>query len=193
MKKHCIRISLLFLLILCVASCREKSGAPDTTNTTYSIDSASVFSDKAVPIAVDTSVFAILPYDTAAVRFSYYKFKDCKPINLTEKDLQDIERILVEVVNMYNAAYEENYKKNKDSGFSGDGIGIDLKNYRRQYVPVINRSGEKEVWINGFCTHFDSDWHKDILIVFDGGKCFFQLYINLSTQTCSDFNTNGIG
>lgn len=66
-----------------------------------------------------------------------------------------------------------------------------LENYKIQYVPFLNEKGEKEVWINGFCSSFDSDWRKDIIHVFDGGNCYFTIRLNLSTGKCISAGTNG--
>jgi hypothetical protein len=71
--------------------------------------------------------------------------------------------------------------------------GIDFKkyDYKRQYVSIINSIGEKEVWINCFCDSFYKDWKKQILHVDDGGNCFFNLKVNLSTKKCYDIFVNG--
>jgi hypothetical protein len=66
-----------------------------------------------------------------------------------------------------------------------------LSEYKRQYVAVINRQGQKEVWINFFCSYFDTDWKHHVLIVNDGGSCFFQLRINLSSRKARKLIPNG--
>ncbi len=197
MKKHCITISLLFLLILCIVSCREKSGTPDMANTVDSVTPA--FKKKAEPVVVDASLFVIFPYDSVSgVRFSYPNFVNCKPAKLTSGDLATIELLLTEYIGQYNAVHEEHYNNQKDTLPEGEALDInkfilDLKKYRRQYVPVINSKEQKEVWINCFCSYDNEDWHKKIVFVFDGGKCYFHLYINLSTRTYYGLNTNPIG
>ena len=67
-----------------------------------------------------------------------------------------------------------------------------LSVYRRQYVAIINDKGEKMVWINFFCSSFGDDWRRHVVVVFDGGACFFRLIINLSLRKVVDLKTNGI-
>jgi hypothetical protein len=72
---------------------------------------------------------------------------------------------------------------------------IKLKNYKRQYICGINRSGDKEVWVNCFCK---SDfqllkyWRSQTVVVMDGGECFFNLKINLTKKIRYDIMVNGI-
>ena len=63
--------------------------------------------------------------------------------------------------------------------------------YKFQYVAAINNNCEKEVWVNGFCKTWDTDWKKEILLVHDGGNCYFNLKFNLSTKECFEVAVNG--
>ena len=66
-----------------------------------------------------------------------------------------------------------------------------LSAYRRQYVAVINGKGQKEIWVNFFCATFNHDWKHHVVIVDDGGVCFFQLWINLTLKKAYDLIPNG--
>jgi hypothetical protein len=82
-------------------------------------------------------------------------------------------------------------QQNPHAKLNKDNFVINLKQYYRQYVPFLNEKGEKEVWVNCFCSSLDNDWRKDIIYVHDGGNCFFQLRVNLSKGTYHEFSVNG--
>ena len=127
-------------------------------------DTASI--DSLLHHGFDTTRFAIIRYDS-----TYYAvFKNDKPATFTVTDFLLTDSILNGVIIKNN---------------------IDIKRYKRQYVAVINNKGDKEIWINFFCNDWDKDWKKEIIIIKDGGDCFFYLKINLTTKTCYDFMING--
>jgi len=70
---------------------------------------------------------------------------------------------------------------------------MELTKYKFQYIPVITKSGEKQVWVNAFCTSHGIDWSKDIIGVDDGGNCYWNMIINLTKKTYHNFMVNGIG
>jgi hypothetical protein len=145
---------------------------------------------------MDTSTIAIIPFETSF----HWIFENCenfKPTSLSTDDLSTIEEILKECLAMYNAAMEKQFEdcKNKrpELVLEKKDFVIGIENYKRQYIPVINGCGEKEVWVNCFCDYFekDFDWKTKIVSVEDGGNCYFNLKINLSTGKYYDFMVNG--
>ena len=66
-----------------------------------------------------------------------------------------------------------------------------LNRYKRQYMPIINKYGEKEVWVNCFCEHWNWDLKTRPVEVRDGGNCFFNLKINLSKNIYYNLMING--
>ena len=56
---------------------------------------------------------------------------------------------------------------------------------------MVNNKGEKVIWINCFCNDCNKNWKKEIIIVKDGGDCYFNLKINLMTKKYYDFLING--
>ena len=106
----------------------------------------------------------------------YNIFKDANPTELSEVEISNLNRILEEAMSQYDL-----FKKKK----------IDLNNYKRQYIPVINKLGEKEVWVNCLCNQSNEIWKKEIIQVLDGGSCYFNLKINLSKNRYYDFVING--
>lgn len=58
-------------------------------------------------------------------------------------------------------------------------------------MAALNKKGEKEVWINCFCVDVRRDWKKQIVEVYDGGNCFFNLKINLNKSQYYELSVNG--
>jgi hypothetical protein len=70
------------------------------------------------------------------------------------------------------------------------------EDYDMQFVGAINENGEKIIWVNCFCkTHADSfkDWKTKLVMVKDGGNCFFNLKINIDKNSYTDVIVNGNG
>lgn len=131
-----------------------------------------------------------IPSDTI---FVIIPCRNCKQANLSNKDIVEIEKLLIKCIDDYC----EKLKK-----FNGVSLTIDIKKYRRQYVPSINDKGEKEVWINCFCSDKeknmkgeDANWKKDIIgeMVIDGGYCYFNFTVNLTTGKYTDLSAHSQG
>jgi transcriptional regulator of heat shock response len=141
---------------------------------------------------LDTLVVAILPFDTT----HYWVFKDSKPTELTNDDLQKIETILNKCINDYNPDQEKQFKeineKHPEYKLDKKNFTIDLSLYKRQYVAVLNSKGEKEVWVNCFCGEWSSNDRNRILHVEDGGNCYFNLKINLTRGEFYELIVNGV-
>ena len=80
--------------------------------------------------------------------------------------------------------------------------------YYFQYLPYQNESGEKFIAINAFCKqHFEDqlalleidgemvdlnlNWTENLIEVFDGGWCYWQMKVNLDTGEYFDLRFNG--
>ena len=90
-----------------------------------------------------------------------------------------------------NSETDKSFKERGESKYAHMYKIKKLKNYKIQFVPYLNEQGEKEVWINGFCSGSNSNWKKEIVWVMDGGNCYFQIRLNLTTGTCIEIGTNG--
>jgi len=148
---------------------------------------------------LDTSRYAILEFDKAN---NYYFDKDAKPTTLSNEDIVKIEDLIEKRVSEYNRIEKDSAisitkrlrKKKHDPNFTwkGDFIKTPSK-YYKQLMPIINSKGEKEVWVNCFCnTGENSDWKKSIVLMEDGGSCYFKLKINLTKGIVYNFMVNGI-
>lgn len=137
------------------------------------------------------SEIGILPYDSSY----YWVFKDVKNAELSTKELNEIEVLLKRCIDDYNAKAEEQYKNTKikypNSSLEKSQLILELNRYKRQYMAVINSDGEKVVWINCFCNTWNKDWKKEVIMVMDGGNCYFNLKINLTKQTHYEMRVNG--
>jgi hypothetical protein len=133
-----------------------------------------------------------LKFDTTKTAILELKYRlpwvfdsTCKSTKLTQKDLGVIEGFLIKSVNDFN---DWQVKNNLSNSWK-----IDLKSqdYKKQIIAVTNKKGEKEVWINCFCSDHHPDWKVDPVGVSDGGTCYFNFKINLTTNTYYDFRVNG--
>jgi len=138
--------------------------------------------------------YVILPFDTAV--FTSLP-PDCTQAALSNDDFANIDRVLSFCVNKYNRSqttvYKQIVKKLQDQDLNINDYVIDLKRYYRQYIVVYNKKGEKEVWVNCFCSIQSlHNWREKAVIVMGGGNCFFNVRINLTRKSFSDFMVNGL-
>ena len=142
-------------------------------------------------IKIDTTKITILPFDTT----QYLIFKNNKPADLTKVDLQKIEKILTNWINEYNPVQEKQFidinKRHPEYKLDKKNFIIDLTLYKRQYVATINSRGEKEIWVNCFCTTHNKNWKTERIIIKDGGNCYFSLKVNLTTGKYYELLVNG--
>jgi len=135
--------------------------------------------------------YVILKYNST----KHWFFKDSKAAELNLSEVKEIEMLLSKCINAYNSEqlkiFEKDTKEKIGYKISKSQYIIDLKRYDRQFVPVINKKGEKEIWVNCFCGTHSDDWKTNIVGVDDGGNCYFNLKINLTKKTYYDFGVNG--
>ena len=170
---------LTFILTIFLMSCGQSKTETENTEKQHN------------DYIIDTAMVAVLPFDTT----EYWVFKGSKPTDLTNDDLQKIETILNGCINNYNSEQEKKYNKinakNPEYKLDKKNFIIDLTRYKRQYEAVINSKEEKEVWVNCFCRTHNSNWKNEIVVVKDGGNCYFNLKINLTTGRYYDIMVNG--
>lgn len=128
---------------------------------------------------IDTSSTVIISIDS-----SNLTFPDSHHTGLSVDELKTIDSLLY----IFSA--------DNDGLFANDNLGhpkidISTQHYKKQLVPFITSKGEKKVWVNFFCSDSFIDWRREIVQVKDGGDCYFNLVINLSNSSYSDFSVNG--
>lgn len=120
-----------------------------------------------------------------------YGFKSWNP---TGSDLNLVEKILDKAI------------EDKEFDFLKCPIKKNFENYYRQYVPYINKNGERIIEINAFCEIFkippnpengitewtEMDWKNEYVMVSDGGNCYWQITINIDTKEFNNLMVNGI-
>ncbi|SEO96834.1 hypothetical protein SAMN05444671_3853 [Flavobacterium sp. CF108] len=76
----------------------------------------------------------------------------------------------------------------------------ELKERYMQYLCYINDDGDKIVYINSFCkvpTIYHNgkekllDWQNEMIDIADGGSCYWNIKINISTQSYFELMING--
>jgi len=162
----------IFLSALTIASCGQTANRKQPNKVT----------DFATVQKVDTSLIAIIPFDHSR---DWLFDKSYTAATLSGSDIKVIETLLINCVTEYNRKLSDENKKY----FS---IDMDKEKYKRQYVAVTNKKGEKEVWINCLCQTHGDNWKTSLIMVDDGGSCFFNLKINLSKEKCYDLSVNGL-
>jgi hypothetical protein len=142
-------------------------------------------------VAQDTSRIAVFAFDPN----QHWMFKNCRPTDLTNSEIDSVEILLAKFIKDYNSIQDrklqELHKKHPDDKVQSSYYIIELSRYRRQYIATINSQGEKEVWINCFCGNLISDWRKRLVMVQDGGNCYFQIKVNITAKRCYEFMVNG--
>ena len=174
---------LIFIFLILISSC---NGNKKTDKI--------VSGEKTQPeFKLAKSDFVILTYQTKW----YWIFKNAKPTELTQSELIEIENILKTLVKENNEAQKtsliEHNKNYPDNQRTTSAYELKLDGFKRQYVPIINDKGQKEVWINFFCddTGAEEYWKTEIMIVDDGGNCYYNLKINLDTKEYYELRING--
>ncbi|WP_293313673.1 hypothetical protein [Pedobacter sp. UBA5917] len=131
-----------------------------------------------------------LPQDTSSIAVLTYqntnkKTKFPKNIKLSKSDFLIIEQQLSKCIAQHNREMKNRFKT--DSKF----FFINISDYKRQYIASIDAQGNRKVWVNCFCRTGRLDWKTQEISVSDGGKCFFNLMIDLDKKTYYQLIVNG--
>jgi hypothetical protein len=150
-------------MIMALTSCRTKDQADgQPARTNY-----------------DSTRTAVIPWN-----FDYpFDSLSYRPTTLSQRDIERVEDLLVETVADYNNSLSSGYEDHK--------IDLKTKDYKKQLIAVVNSKGEKEVWVNCFCDIDGDSWRQGIVMVSDGGPCFFNFKINLTTKEVYELMVNG--
>ena len=131
-------------------------------------------------IESDTLLYKILHLNNKEKNNEY------RASNLSKEEIIKVENLLIQSIEIWNIEKEKEFN-NDISNFENykNEVLINLKEYKRQYTPVINEKNEKEVLIYCACDGYFG-------LVQDGGKCYFKLTVNLTKMTYSQIRINGI-
>ena len=170
-------LKILGLFLACLCSCKNPKEISDSFTTSKQTETV----DPKIAILINTEYNNWLQ--------KKYGFERWNP---TDKDLILVEEILDIAIN------------NKEFDFLKKPIKKNIENYYRQYVPYINKNGEKIIKINAFCEILENppnpekgitewtemDWRNEYVIVDDGGYCYWQIKINIDTNQYIDLVTH---
>lgn len=137
------------------------------------------------------------PTDIKGKKFSGYIFNARHQVLLmgegnryspTEEDIILAEKLIVEKIEELNKSHV-----NQDHGCPI--IHKSLRRYVRQYVGIINKKGQKTIWINMLWKgkFSDSELKKDIITVLDGCSYYWRITVNLDEGLLYDLEINGHG
>ncbi|WP_345236648.1 hypothetical protein [Hymenobacter saemangeumensis] len=122
-------------------------------------------------------------------------FKNSQAVGLTKAEIMVVDSLLNKAINEHNQVQEEEFqdmtKAHPEIPFRKENYFISLPGYKRQLIAAVNSKGEKEVWVNCFCTN-NKKWRWQMVYVMDGGNCYFNLKINLAKKSWYDFMVNGL-
>ena len=114
---------------------------------------------KAGGSVIDSSRYVILKEDTSLQYFTP-----------TEKEL---EALFEKISKRVKSSKRRSYRGNR----------LKMKHYVLQVVPEIAKNGQRIIYVYGLC-HYGKvrvdDWREEVLILADGGSCFFYVEYNLS-------------
>ncbi len=104
----------------------------------------------------------------------------------TKQDILEAEKLSKNYLEKYNG--DDKYIKTSIAT-----ILSRLGQYKRQYVGLIEKNGNKTIWINYFYDNGSfSNWDKSLVFVLDGGNSFFNIKANLNKKQCYDLRINGV-
>lgn len=129
----------------------------------------------------DSANTAIIAWDRS---FNYpFDTINYNAATLTQEDIKRVDSLLISSVMDYNNSLTDGHEEYK--------IDLNGKNYKKQLIGAINSNGEKEIWVNCFCDSWVKSWKTEILVVDDGGPCYFNFKINMQTKKIYNFVVNG--
>lgn len=104
---------------------------------------------------------------------------------MNKGDFLIIDQQLSQCVAQYNREMKSHVKADSKSYL------INISDYKRQYIASIDAKGNRNVWVNCFCEYGGLNWKTQEISISDGGKCFFNLMVNLDNKTYYQLVVNG--
>jgi hypothetical protein len=161
-----MRLWILFFLITAFLACGGNKSIKLTSSNAGKMADA------------DTLLYSIIPYNQKNGNVT----NGAKAATLTGEEIKEIELLLEKAITEHNKINSAAHQRIDQPG-----------KYKKQFVPFTNAKGEKEVWVNCFCSDWGMNWRTEIIMVEDGGSCYFNLTINLTLKSSYGLIVNGIG
>ena len=108
--------------------------------------------------------------------------RNYKPYDPTLEDIQTAEEVLL-------ACYNKEV-----TGTENPFFGKKLEDYNRQFIGAEIEGGDKVILINCFCkaqSETLNKWKTELVLVADGGNCFFHVNVNLKRKAYYGLMVNG--
>ena len=137
----------------------------------------------------DTSILKLFDWDTSKYEFP----ENSDPLPLDQEDIAIADSILSVAVDSFNKDKSPGLYKSFDKRIPIDIFIIDLKKYKRQYLPYRDVNGQKIISIYAFCDKYSSWQTKVYSGRLYGGICYLQLKVNLSEKTFDYLKIGGYG
>ena len=143
---------------------------------------------------IDRSRYTVFPYDNTDNYVGRKFTTNSIKANLNEKEISALEPILDKCIKEYNAKQEQVYNDihQKYPDAKRENFMIDISRYKFQFIAATTPKGDKIIWVNCFCSNEDY-WEKQVVHDYDGGKCYFNLMIDLTKGFYYDFSVNANG
>ena len=84
----------------------------------------------------------------------------------------------------------EYLSQNADAFYRQPPVWQRLDEYQRQYIG-LERGGRRLIYGNFFCNNMDLNWLQDLVVVEDGGECYFQVEYDLESEVFTMLMVNG--
>lgn len=140
-------------------------------------------------LKIDTSKVAVLDYDPNNRKHKIV-FDNGINTEITNTDLKTIDVALEKIIAKQNIQQRKKFalmnQMFPEEKYKLEDFIIKKHNYKRQYIAVLNKNGEKEMLVNLFRSDVpgleDLNWKTTIVWAYGGGTMFFNFKINLTTN-----------
>jgi hypothetical protein len=124
--------------------------------------------------------FALLPASEIGLWSKYFApSSHAEGREPTLGDINDVEADLAQITALSNT--DSDPSRHIDSP----------RDYYRQYL-AVSMGGKRKIYVNALCTiDQDTNWRKRLIVVADGGKCFWHAMYDVSTRKFSELSVNG--
>ena len=184
---------LISVLTALLSSCGQTENSNQTSSASEIKNVDTVRNASTLLLFNDTSKFTILNKQSD-VAFAFRN--DYKIDTLKSSDLEFIETSILRLIDSFNV--EGKIRMDKRQRQLGPAVKIDrnyflidTSRYKFQIVAAVNDTNERIVWVNAFCDYNGKNWRTDIVATKDGGICYFNSSINLTTLHIIHFDVNG--
>jgi hypothetical protein len=172
------QVALIFFLTALVG-CNTPSSGSDSIEATQPATEVIVESPTAEEIS--SQDWMVIPKEKAEEKgFGSWLVEGDGFWTPSEEDILTLEKALPEFLS-----------QNPTGFFSQPPAWERLEEYQRQYVGFM-RDGSRLIYGNYFCKNFGIDWRQNIVMVDDGGDCYFQVEYDLDQGIFIMLMVNGV-